>query len=35
VEQDDDAPKRNQACFLALVLQSHVARDIFLTPQAR
>jgi SAM-dependent methyltransferase len=30
VQQDDMAPKRNEACFHALALQSWVARDIFL-----
>jgi len=29
VERDDIAPKRNEACFHALVLQSRLARDIF------
>jgi SAM-dependent methyltransferase len=29
IRQDVNAPKRNEACFYALVLQSHLTRDIF------
>jgi SAM-dependent methyltransferase len=33
VRQDDASPKHGEACFHALVLQSQVARDIFLEPR--
>ncbi len=34
VEQDETEPRRNEACFYALVLQSHLPRDIFLQPRS-